>query len=278
MTTWAPPTTQELITWEEATEDIRTDERNKALASARKIIEADGKVFNTSRQITAVDNAKNAIIHRLLKLESHNGVANPYFHDPIWNGTEATPEVAAGPADEQEIIEWAGTIGWSDFVKSVKKQYDAAGFLSDKQWASLRGMKGKLDDKAKAQAAPVKEATVTDIDLSDLPSGYYSVPQGDTRLKVRVARPTKASRWHGFIFVSDGGEYGSRKNYGRQAPDKLYTGEIQDALRAILADPVGAVTAYGKLTGSCGACGRILEDEDSIALGIGPICAKKFEM
>lgn len=34
--------------------------------------------------------------------------------------------------------------------------------------------------------------------------------------------------------------------------------------------------AYGKLYGVCCCCGRRLTDETSIALGIGPICAKKY--
>lgn len=34
--------------------------------------------------------------------------------------------------------------------------------------------------------------------------------------------------------------------------------------------------AYGRLYGTCIRCGRTLTDEDSIAAGIGPICAEKF--
>ena len=178
-------------------------------------------------------------------------------------------------ADEAAIIEWARQNLWSDFVASLVRQFDSKGSLSFKQWASLRGMKAKMDAKAETT-----KANESDIDLSELPSGYYSVPDGGTRLKVRVARPTKQSRWYGHIFVSDGGAYGARKNYGRQdeAGGGKYTGEIQDALRAILENPVEAVTAYGKLTGTCGACGRVLEDEDSLERGIGPVCATKFEM
>jgi Family of unknown function (DUF6011) len=34
--------------------------------------------------------------------------------------------------------------------------------------------------------------------------------------------------------------------------------------------------AYGKVTGTCCVCSRRLTDEESIAEGIGPVCAKKF--
>jgi len=33
---------------------------------------------------------------------------------------------------------------------------------------------------------------------------------------------------------------------------------------------------YGKVTGTCCNCGRLLTNEDSIEAGIGPICASKF--
>lgn len=33
---------------------------------------------------------------------------------------------------------------------------------------------------------------------------------------------------------------------------------------------------YGKVTGTCCQCGRLLTNEESIAAGIGPICATKF--
>lgn len=113
------------------------------------------------------------------------------------------------------------------------------------------------------------------LDLSSLPPGMYAVPSGETRLKVCVARP-HIGKWAGFIFVSDGAAYGSQRRYGMQKPNGLYQGDIREQLRAIVADPEGAMAAYGKLTGRCGACGRPLENEESVARGIGPICAGRM--
>ena len=124
--------------------------------------------------------------------------------------------------------------------------------------------------------APVERGSGDqELDLSGLPSGWYAVPQGETRLKVKVNNVTKG-KWEGWVFVSDGAEYGNQRRYGKQAPGSIYTGEIQSELAAILADPQEAVAAYGRLTGSCGLCGRILEDEESIKQGIGPVCILKF--
>lgn len=123
------------------------------------------------------------------------------------------------------------------------------------------------------------EQTAT-IDLSALPSGRYAVPDGDTRLKIKVDNlvldTPRNSRWVGYVFVKDAAEYGQGQRYGAQRPGELYDGDVQDELTAIMADPVAALARYGQLTGHCGACGRKLEDETSVALGIGPVCRNKF--
>lgn len=128
----------------------------------------------------------------------------------------------------------------------------------------------------KEERIPVTEG----LDLSALPSGLYAVPDGDTRLKVRISNlvldGARNPKWSGYVFVNDGAEYGNRKRYGTQRPGERYSGEIVEALEAILADPLEASKAYGRLTKTCGVCGRRLEDETSVELGIGPICRKRF--
>jgi hypothetical protein len=43
-----------------------------------------------------------------------------------------------------------------------------------------------------------------------------------------------------------------------------------------MADPLAASIAYGRRTGQCSICGRLLENAESIERGIGPICAGNF--
>ena len=47
-------------------------------------------------------------------------------------------------------------------------------------------------------------------------------------------------------------------------------------LAAICADPLAAAVVHGKQTGRCSCCGRTLENEESVRLGIGPICREKW--
>lgn len=115
----------------------------------------------------------------------------------------------------------------------------------------------------------------TGLDLSGIPTGFYAVPGGDTRLKVQIRNVAKG-KWSGWTFVSDGAEYGFQTRYGSQKPGETYSGRLVDQLTAIAADPRAAAAAYGHLTGSCGVCGRHLEDEQSVERGIGPVCWAKF--
>jgi len=109
------------------------------------------------------------------------------------------------------------------------------------------------------------------VDLTGLAEGRYAV--GDVLLRVDAP---EAGRWAGFIFVKNGSEYADER-YGMQPPDAPgYRGSHADVLRQVVADPQAAMAAYGRLTGSCGVCGRTLEDPDSVQRGIGPVCAEKI--
>lgn len=120
-------------------------------------------------------------------------------------------------------------------------------------------------------AAPAADGGV---DLSSVPAGIYGVPGFDTRLKVRIDKPTKG-KWAGWTFVKDGAEYGHEQRYGSVRPGDTYRGMIMDQLRAIAASPAEAAAKYGHLTGHCSICGRKLEDEESVKAGIGPVCRAK---
>lgn len=182
-------------------------------------------------------------------------------------------------AKEPEVAAWLlkASARGSEFASSLRRGVEKYGSLTDPQLASAAKCMDRDAEREAARAAREAEEDATpegSLDLRSLPSGYYAVPDGDTRLKVRV-RHGSGEKWGDWIFVDDGAEYGSRKNYGRQAPGKNYRGGIVEQLTAILADPGGASKAYGKLVGCCGVCGRTLEDQNSIDAGIGPICAQK---
>lgn len=62
--------------------------------------------------------------------------------------------------------------------------------------------------------------------------------------------------------TEDGFEYTGRKPLAVIKPEHRMT--------------LDEAKAYGKVTGTCCNCGRLLTNEESIEAGIGPICAGKF--
>lgn len=163
--------------------------------------------------------------------------------------------------------------GW-DFPRSVYQSLFDWGSLTPNQLAAVE--RGIARDARRDERWQQSKPTAARVDLSNVPDGMYAVPGGDTRLKVQVKRGKKGGRWERVIFVSDGATYGQRKSYGRQYPGRAYEGDIQDELAKIAADPKAAMAAYGHLVGRCGRCGRPLEDEESVARGIGPVCIGKM--
>ena len=67
-----------------------------------------------------------------------------------------------------------------------------------------------------------------------------------------------------------------RQPDGRFEPGFKCSPEQRQAVMDVAADPLSAAVAHGRQTGACACCGRPLSDPESVARGIGPICAEKF--
>jgi len=171
------------------------------------------------------------------------------------------------------------------FAASLRDGLKQYGKLTDKQFeAAIRCMAEDYEREQKRANVPAK-AQDSGLDISSLVefgkknSVYYAVPEGETRLKLHVRRVTReGDKWQGWIFVDDGAVYGKQQKYGNQRPGGTYRGKCEDALRRIVAEPVAAMQEYGRLTSTCGVCGLPLEDETSVAIGIGPICRGRLGM
>jgi hypothetical protein len=118
------------------------------------------------------------------------------------------------------------------------------------------------------RAGAVVQAT-TSIDLTELAEGRYAI--GDVLF---VIQHPEAGKWAGWVFVKNGSEYVDEK-FGSQKPGGTYRGVQADLLSIIVEDPQAAMRHYGEITGRCGVCNRTLEDEVSVARGIGPVCWEK---
>lgn len=315
-TTWTLPTPEQMTQWHEATADLRTKTFEAALVKAEAKIRKDrtGKVqpqnvWTKKQEQQARNMAKGAVVTKLHRTKEHNGVRNPGFDDPEFgygtreqrgeSTTDHTPNKYAGKckcggwveAGKGKLVKVNGRFGAEHLGKcpeaKPRPNRYAGSCVKCGQWVEAeqgtitRQVNGAWQTlhigtcpEKPAEEAP-KELGPDDIDLSGLVPGYYAVP-GGSRLKLGISTGRKGGRWEGHWFVKDAAEYGLGAKYGMQRPGSGYQGKVKDELRTILSDPKAAMVAYGKLVGVCGACGRKLEDEASVAAGIGPICAQKW--
>lgn len=278
--------TPEEQAWHDATKALYQAKRQEAYDAAKAdimvgVAKTKSGKFTMAHHERAIATAKGTFGIWRAAFEAttpdFGGVRNPHYGKPDLWGATTVETVSEDKGEVEALAEWLATQTWSEFAISLATQYRQRGSLSPRQVEAARSMKAKADAREAARKADKPE---TGLDLSNLPSGMYAVPGGDTRLKVRVSRSRNASasgRYPaGTIFVNDDAAYGARKMYGSQKPGEAYKGDIVEALTIIAADPKAAVMAYGRLVGVCGACGRRLEDEASIEAGIGPVCAAKF--
>lgn len=222
---------------------------------------------------------------RFEKKQTVTGRTTPGRRFANQNAKPAAPTPAKPVATDLQSPELRATLHYLEgragkghrFSASLLEGFRKYGSLTTGQLAAVQRMQNEDGEREYLQSDFVHQAPVpVGLDLSCVPAGRYGVPNGQTRLKVRIDKPEAPSRWAGYVFVSDGADYGEQRKYGRQAPGRRYEGEIVEQLRTIAADPLAAAKEYGRLTGRCCICNRKLEDVTSVANGIGPICAKKF--
>lgn len=122
-------------------------------------------------------------------------------------------------------------------------------------------------------ASPVDRFKALAAKLPDVDRAYYGISVIDLEKSSEpfyefysVDKPQNG-RWKGWTFVR------------RQAGDdfwKISFDKSVAVLEAIAADPEKALAAYGHEIGRCGICHRTLTDPESIARGIGPVCAERL--
>jgi Family of unknown function (DUF6011) len=99
----------------------------------------------------------------------------------------------------------------------------------------------------------------------------------ETGITVRFAPGSIGSQWEGMIFAKseDGKKLGHIKA-GRFVKRFECTEAEAAAVLDCAVDPEKAAVAYGKAWSKCGICGRGLLNDESIALGMGPICRERY--
>ena len=209
------------------------------------------------------------------------------------NRAKLADRKARKAADNVEAFKVANPAVWSwldgnqfAFAVAMREALAKWGTLTPNQLAACERCLVKRDAGRVAAVARVTEAKAVDVSKlvaafatagASLKSPRLHLPGG---LTIKPAKATSANA--GALYVQGLAADKSENVYlGKIADGKFIRSRDCDAeneARVIAAcvDPLAAAVAYGRLTGSCACCGKELTNGESIARGIGPICATKF--
>lgn len=180
-------------------------------------------------------------------------------------------------------------IAWSDMGKSFAEQFNTKGTLSDRQVDVARSMAAKCrarDAERAAKRVAEQAARTSAVDLSPIQAMFESAMESGLKklayraegLKLSPAKDTGKNP--GAIYVkrlSDGQYLGKIVEKKFLAVRECTDGD-KEHLQTIAINPAEAARLWGRNTGECSCCGRELTDPNSIAAGIGPICAEKWAL
>jgi len=192
------------------------------------------------------------------------------------NDQKATQFLADNPA----IAAWFEKNRVSNaFTKDVYANLYKYGSLTERQ---LGAVEKAVARDAEWKVAKIEASKVPDLDMSGLIQIFANASEHLKRPRLIIGDLTftkapDTGKNAGFLYAKMNDEYA-----GKISPEgELIKGygcsdESVDKIRAISGDPLAAAQAHGHNTGNCSACGRMLTNELSIELGIGPICRGRW--
>lgn len=163
----------------------------------------------------------------------------------------------------------------NEFAASLKAFFEKRGYLTEKQVAAIE----KNLAKAAAPAPAGIEADVGVLEEAFATAKGNGIQRPRITLSGFTFKPAPATGKNpGAVYVTEGkgGEYLGKVLGGKFLRASVCSNERAAEIVAAAADPHGAAVNYGKVTGRCAVCSRLLTDPASIAAGIGPICAGNF--
>jgi hypothetical protein len=188
--------------------------------------------------------------------------------------------IEANP-QEAEWLRDASAKGF-DFAVSMLDSLNKYGSLTERQEVAVRNATAKWLER-KAQWAAEKAAAPV-LTLEKIRVGFDSALRFLKRPKLRIADiqfslAPATGRNAGAIYVVRA----SDDTYlGKITPDDKFlrsrdcTDGDAEVVARVAADPAAAAEAHGHEYGQCSCCGRELTNPESVARGIGPICAERW--
>jgi hypothetical protein len=173
----------------------------------------------------------------------------------------------------------------NEFVESLVRGFTKYGSLTGGQLAAVRR---NIERQAeRAATTRTADAEISGAGFARLVSAFAAAKSAGLKYpKLTIgdyvfspAGERSKVENHGHIFVKSCGNYiGKISPEGQFFGTRDATAEHKAKITEIGADPLAAAVLHGKQTGRCACCSRELENEESVQLGIGPICRKKWAL
>ena len=189
--------------------------------------------------------------------------ANPA--EAMWMETSAPRFAFAGAM--LEALNKFGSLTEKQFETVQRLTLQSAQFMAERQ----------AEKAIRAESAPVVTVEAIEVAFNNAKQAGIKFPK--LRLDTFVFSPaSETSKNAGAIYIKnkEDGVYLGKVAGGRLFTSRDCDAETSERIVAVSSDPKQAAIAYGQKFGKCAICARALTDKDSIALGIGPICAEKY--
>ena len=181
--------------------------------------------------------------------------------------------IESNPAEYQWLVAKSPSFSFASSVLSALHRY---GSLTPNQLAAIQRCVAK-DSAPRPEPVPSAQVDVSPIEVAFNKAKDSGLGYPKLRLGSFVFSPAPVTGKNaGSIYVKSEGVYLGKVTGGKLFTSRDASPESASQISEVLADPRNAAIAYGKTFGKCSVCNRDLSDPESVALGIGPVCAKRF--
>lgn len=178
--------------------------------------------------------------------------------------------------------------------KLSQRDRDFAGDLLSnfRRWGRLSEKQMQWVDTLTQRAAAPAPAPAQQVNVQKIQELFTTAAQRLRRIKVALqaasgqrvvfTRAGAMSKYAGQIMITDGAPFGQNKFFGRidENGDFYATrsadADIRNLVTEFANNPAETAGKYGRLTGGCSFCSHKLDDNRSLEVGYGPVCAKRF--
>jgi Family of unknown function (DUF6011) len=162
-----------------------------------------------------------------------------------------------------------------EFAANMRSAIHRFGSLLGTQLDGIR--KCMAANKAAAARPAGPEVNVGKIEEAFSSAMGDGIARPKLRLDAFLFKPAPSSGKNaGAIYVMEEETYLGKIIAGRFTKSRDCSDDQQARIIASAADPEKAAIAYGLRTGRCSVCNQELTNEDSLSIGIGPICRERM--